>query len=131
MAIDKLLKSNGVAKPRLGYGRDSTVITMKTVVHLHLLSILHYYGLRILRMNLLLLDLLDLGLVRRVCRDAQILPKLRLRQVSVQVVTSVSYVLRLLAAERSQLVSLLWILVDLLQVCLIVASHILEVSYIV
>ena len=98
------------------------MITMETVLHLHLLSILLHYGLRILRMNLLLLILLNLGLVRRVCRNAQILPKLRLFQVRVQVGTSVIDVLRLLAAERSQHLSLLWVLVDLLQVCLLIAG---------
>ena len=82
-------------------------------------------------MDLLLLVLLDLGLVSRVCRDAQIFPKRRFLQVRVQVGTSVIDVLRLLAAERSQHLSLLWVLVDLLQVCLIIAGHILEVSYIV
>ena len=122
MAIDKLLKSNGVAQPRLRYGCDSTMITMKTVLHLHLLSILLLYGLRIFRMNLLLLVLLNLSLVRRVSCDAQILPKLRLPQVRVQVGASVLDVLRLLAAERGQHIPLLWVLVDLLQVCLFLVA---------
>ena len=107
------------------------MITVETVLHLHLLSILLHYGLRIFRMHLLLLILLNLSLVGRVGRDAQILTKLRLFQVRVQGCASIIDVLRLLAAEGGQHLSLLRVLVDLLQVCLLVASQILEVSYIV
>ena len=40
-------------------------------------------------------------------------------------------VLWLFSAERSEHTLLMWVLVDLLQVCLLIAGQILEVSYIV
>ena len=108
MTVNELLKGNSVAQPRLRYGCDSTVISMEAVLHLHLSSIwlkdcrLILCMLLLLLLLILLMLLLNLCLICRVGSDAQILPKLCLFQICVQVNSRmpVIEVLGLLPAER-------------------------------
>ena len=136
MAVDQLLKSDRMSKSWLGYGRDAPMFPMKTVLHLHLFSILLQYG----RWALFILFMLAVG---GVGGDAEIFTELSLLEVRVQLLVVVDHarhvpqvlllvnVLWLFAAERGEHSLLVWVLVDLLQVCLLIAGQILEVSYIV